>query len=109
MTTVALLLRGGELVGFDITGHTGLARSGQDILCAAISSAAYLTANTIIEIISAEAKTAVADGKMSLLVSARDEEKCRSILKGFELHIKQLCEQYPNGVRIININTREGA
>ena len=109
MTTVTLLLRGGEPVGFDITGHTGLAQAGQDILCAAISSAAYLTANTITDVIGAEAEAAAADGKMKVLVSVRDEEKCRDILKGFELHIRQLSQQYPKGVRIIKLNTREGA
>jgi len=109
VTAVTLLLRGGEPVGFDITGHTGLAQAGQDILCAAISSAAYLAANTILEVIGAEAETAVADGEMKILVSARDEEKCRDILKGFELHITQLCKQYPRGIRIIKRNIREGA
>lgn len=109
MTAVTLLLRGGELVGFDIAGHTGFAQAGQDILCAAISSAAYLTANTITDVVGAKAETAVSDGRMKILVSARDEEKCRDILKGFELHIRQLCQQYPKGIRIIKLNTREGA
>jgi len=103
------MLRGGEIVGFDISGHTGLATAGRDILCAAISSAAYLTANTITDVIGVEAKTAVADGRMSLLVPVGEEEKCRAVLRGMELHMKQLREQYPKGIKLININTREGA
>lgn len=109
VTTVAFLLRGGRLAGFDISGHTGLANAGEDILCAAISSAAYLTANTITDVLGVKAKTAVSDGKMSVLVPVGEETQCRALLKGLELHMKQLCEQYPKRIRIINLTTREGA
>ncbi len=103
------MLRKGEIVGFDISGHTGLASAGRDILCAAISSAAYLTANTITDVLGVDAKVAVTDGGMSLLVPVGEEETTRAVLKGLELHLRQLREQYPKGIRIININTREGA
>ena len=109
MTTVSFLLRGKEIAGFDISGHTGLASAGQDILCAAISSAAYLTANTITEIIGVQADIEVADGGMKLLIPAGEEEKCRVTLRGLEIHLRQLSEQYPKGLRIKNTNTREGA
>ncbi len=109
VTTVAFLLRGGQPAGFDISGHTGLAQAGEDILCAAISSAAYLTANTITDVIGVKAKTAVSDGRMNLLVPEGEESKCRDLLRGLELHMKQLREQYPKRIRIINLTTREGA
>ena len=109
MTTVTFLLRGGQLAGFDISGHTGLASAGNDILCAAISSAAYLAANTITDVIGVRAETAVADGKLSLLVPSGEEFKCRDMLKGLELHLRQLRQQYPKRIRIINLTTREGA
>ncbi len=103
------MLRGGRIVGFDVSGHTGLASAGQDILCAAISSAAYLTANTITEVLEVRADVSVADGSMKLLVPAGEEDKCRVTLEGLRIHLEQLSEQYPKGLRIININTREGA
>ena len=40
----------GALLGFSVLGHSGLAQEGEDILCAAVSSAAYMTANTVLEI-----------------------------------------------------------
>ena len=109
MTTVTFLLRNGQLAGFDISGHTGLASAGNDILCAAISSAAYLTANTVTEVMCVKAEAEVSDGRMKLLVPAGEESKCRDMLKGLELHMKQLREQYPKRIRIINLTTREGA
>ena len=32
----------GALLGFSVLGHSGLAQEGEDILCAAVSSAAYM-------------------------------------------------------------------
>ena len=49
-----------------INGHSGSAASGEDIVCAAVSSAAYLTANTITEILHADASVFVDDGEMAL-------------------------------------------
>ena len=40
----------GNLVGFVMEGHAGYADPGEDIVCAAVSSVAYMTANTITEI-----------------------------------------------------------
>ena len=56
----------GGLNGFQIKGHSGSAASGEDIVCAAVSSAAYLTANTITEILHADASVFVDDGEMAL-------------------------------------------
>ncbi len=94
------MLRSGQIVGFDISGHTGLASAGQDILCAAVSSAAYLTANTITEVLGVQAEIEVADGRMSLLVPVGQEEKTRAVLAGLELHLRELAEQYPKRIRI---------
>ena len=58
----------GELKGFSLKGHAG-GIEGTDIVCAAVSSAAYMTANTLIEICDLPADIDVADGKMSLLLT----------------------------------------
>jgi uncharacterized protein len=38
MITVEVLRRQGQVTGFHVTGHAGLAPRGQDILCAAVSA-----------------------------------------------------------------------
>ena len=40
----------GALQGFFMEGHAECGEPGQDIVCAAVSSAAYLVANTLTEI-----------------------------------------------------------
>ncbi len=91
----------GVPVGFNFKGHSGYAANGSDIVCSAVSSAAYMTANTILEIIKAEADVEVKDdGEMTLKVAPDSTNKVKDILLGLELHIKQLAEQYPKNVTI---------
>ncbi|MEE0060505.1 MAG: ribosomal-processing cysteine protease Prp [Acutalibacteraceae bacterium] len=105
MTRINLLtLANGELVGFRITGHSGFAESGSDIVCAAISSAAYLVANTITEVIrvSAEIDVNEDNGDMLLRVFQKDATACRDILQGFKLHMLALEEQYSDYMIVNN-------
>ena len=47
MTKVVFLKSDGVFWGFEVQGHTGLADSGEDILCSAISAMTMLVINTI--------------------------------------------------------------
>ena len=86
----------GALLGFSVLGHSGLAQEGEDILCAAVSSAAYMTANTVLEILHITPISLRAeDGEMLFRVSDTDARTCRSLFEGFKLHLLGLEEQYP--------------
>ena len=89
------------ILGFTLSGHAGAGAHGQDIVCAAVSSAAYMTANTITEIIGAAAEISVDDGYMHLQVT-ENAERCGDILSGFRLHIQAHTEEYPNAVQLMN-------
>ena len=88
------------LTGFEISGHSGAGIRGNDIVCAAVSSAAYMAANTIIDIIGIEAEADVSEGRMKISVSSEDAKKAKDTLLGLELHLNGLAEQYPNNVTI---------
>ncbi|MBE6836321.1 MAG: ribosomal-processing cysteine protease Prp [Ruminococcaceae bacterium] len=90
----------GVLTGFTVSGHSGYAEEGSDIVCAAVSSMAYLTANTVTEVIKASPEIKVEDGFISLKVKNGEEEKCLVPLKGFYLQMKELVKQYPEYIRI---------
>ena len=47
MTTVRLIKNGGNIVGFDVSGHSGYADEGSDIVCAAVSSVVEFTESLI--------------------------------------------------------------
>lgn len=92
---------GGLLTGFHITGHSGMAQYGEDVLCAFVSSAAYMAANTITEIVCADARANVDDGDMCLDVSEKDIPQCQVILKGLRLHLQETEKQYPDNLKVI--------
>ena len=91
----------GSLLGFSVRGHAGLAESGQDILCAAVSSAAYMAANTMLEILHIAPTALIAEeGEMLVRIHPRDEKAARDILLGFKLHLEGLSEQYPEALTV---------
>ncbi len=92
----------GTIQGFHVTGHAGMDESGKDVLCAFVSSAAYMTANTITEVIAARAEARAEDGEMYVRVSEEDAVKCSDVLKGFRLHLRQTEEQYPECLKVID-------
>ena len=85
----------GAQTGFNIKGHAGYAQSGNDIVCAAVSSSAYLVANTIIEIMGVKADASVDEnGEMTVLIPEEGAIKTKEILLGFKLHVEELQKQY---------------
>ena len=93
------LHRENALCGFALEGHCG-GVAGSDIVCAAVSSAAYMAANTISDILHVPVEAEVEDGFMS--VRLPEPEKAQDILRGLRLHLQALSGQYPD-----DINFRE--
>ena len=101
MTKVTFRLREGRISGFSLEGHSNFAESGNDIVCAALSSAAYLVINTITDIMKIPSSADAKDGYIGIIIESGYEEQCRDILKGFELHINSLKKQYPKNIKVI--------
>jgi len=83
------------VVGFAISGHDTADDSGVSVLCAAVSSAAYLTANAVTEI--GRVKPLVLetdDGWMSLRLSRGDAKDCALLLEGLRLHLEALAADH---------------
>ncbi len=89
-----------RLLGFHIKGHSGYDESGKDIICAFVSSAAYLSANTITDVIGIRAEVFDQDGEMFLRVDKKDADPCQTILKGLRLHLLGTEEQYPQYLKV---------
>lgn len=94
MIKVTFNKSGNLITGFVIKGHSGFSESGSDIVCAAVSSCAYMTVNTITDVEHLDAHVTETDGLMKLSLSEKDAEKAKTILDGFYLHLKALSEQY---------------
>ncbi|MBQ8027591.1 MAG: ribosomal-processing cysteine protease Prp [Clostridia bacterium] len=100
MIRVKFLFGNKQLHGFEIRGHANFAEIGKDVVCASVSSAAYMAANTITDVICANADAVDGDGAMRLTLNQPDEQ-AQVVLRGLELHLTELSKQYPENIKII--------
>ncbi len=103
MTSVKFLA-GEKLCGFEISGHSTVNCDDEvgKTVCAAVSSAAYMTANTITEIIGDKADANVSDGKMRFTVK-KPSDAAVIVLEGLKLHLTELSMQYSNNIKILEV------
>ena len=98
--------KGNRITGFDLDGHCG-GVAGRDIVCAAVSSAAYLTANTLTDVCGLSADVTEADGKLCLRLADSDTTRGDDVMNGFYLHLCGLHDQYPKQIEITDSNDTE--
>ena len=101
MTKATFYFDGNVPYGFLISGHSGFAESGEDIVCSSVSSVAYMVANTITEILKVNAEIEVNDGMMKLIVNKEQRHITKDILLGLKLHLEGLEEQYPEFIETL--------
>ncbi|MDD2363082.1 MAG: ribosomal-processing cysteine protease Prp [Oscillospiraceae bacterium] len=101
MTRSKFYIKQGILTGFELTGHSGAGHSGNDIVCAAVSSAAFMTVNTITEIMGVPAEIIEREGYLKVKLSIGGAKRCQALLEGFHLHLTELQKQYPHNIKVI--------
>jgi len=99
MIKVNFFAENGLIKGFEISGHSGAGEVGNDIICASVSSAAYLVANTITDILELNCDIKVNDGYLKLII-IDDLSDAQQILKGLRLHLESLADDYPNNILV---------
>ena len=109
MTTVAFHLEGSRIVGFEVKGHSGYAQEGEDIVCAAITSAVRLTECAINDVLGLEASVKVRekDASITLKLPAKlgqtNESTCQALLTALMVHFVQLAEEYPDYISVLEV------
>lgn len=84
--------------GFKMSGHSDFAEEGSDIVCAAVSSAAFLTANNITDFFNIKADVTLSDGYMKL--TAEKADNLDRIIEGFYQHMLGLEGQYEQYINV---------
>jgi len=84
-----------------ISGHAGYADSGQDIVCAAVTSAVQLTANAITEVVKAPADVRVLENLISIQLPAGFSLEESRFLQALHLQLSLLAEDYPGTIQVI--------
>ena len=107
MTTVTFQTEGSRIVGFEVKGHSGYAPEGEDIVCAAITSAVRLVEATVNDVMGlcAAVKVREADASISLRLPGglanTAESTCQNLLTGLMVYLAQLHDEYPDNIEVM--------
>ena len=97
----------GRITGFTVSGHSGYAESGADIVCAAISAVVTMAEATINDVCGAKAKVRVKeeDAKISLTLptSCEEEESVQAVLAGMLLTLCSMRDDYPDHIEVLEV------
>ena len=107
MTTVTFLTEDARIIGYDVQGHSGWGESGEDIVCAAITSAVRLVEATVNDVMGlcAAVKVREADASISLRLPGglanTAESTCQNLLTGLMVYLAQLHDEYPDNIEVM--------
>ena len=89
MTRCEFFTEDERITGFSVSGHSGYAEAGSDIVCAAISAVVSMAEATINDVCGAKAKVRVKeeDARITLTLPAScdEEESIQAVLAGMLL------------------------
>ena len=107
MTKCEFFTEEDRITGFSISGHSGYAEAGKDIVCAAISAIVTLAEATINDVCGAKAKVRVkeADARITLTLptSCDEEESVQAVLAGMMLTLIGLRDDYPDYIEVLEV------
>ena len=107
MTRCEFFTENERITGFSISGHSGYAEAGQDIVCAAISAVVGMVEATINDVCGAKAKVRVKeeDARITLTLptSCDEEESVQAVLSGMMLTLLSLREDYPDYIEVLEV------
>jgi len=107
MTRCEFFRENERITGFSVSGHSGYAEAGQDILCAAISAAVALTETTINDVCGGKAKVRVKeeDARVTLTLpaSCEEEDAIQAALTGLMLYLIALRDDYSDYIEVLEV------
>ena len=87
-----------KLTGFRFSGHSGYAEAGEDVACAAVSSAVQLTVN-LLDALGFAPDVKVGDNVIRCKVT-RPDSASDVILQQLKLHFEAVLEEFPETIHI---------
>lgn len=109
MTTASFHSEGSRLTGFEIQGHSGYAPAGEDIVCAAVTSAVRLIECALNDVLGLEAAVKVRekDASISLRLpgglTGTSQDVCQTLMAALLVHLVQLAEEYPDHLSVLEV------
>ena len=93
--------------GVELKGHAGYGEEGEDIVCAAVSTAVQFAECTITDVMGNRVKTKVNEEKAQITLTlpavCEDEEAVQAVLTGMMLTLCELRDQYPDYIEVMEV------
>ena len=107
MTRCEFFTENDRITGFSVSGHSGYAEAGADIVCAAISAVVSMAEATINDICGAKAKVRVKDEQarvtLMLPASCDEEDTVQAVLAGMMLTLISMRDDYPDYIEVLEV------
>ena len=107
MTRCEFFTEDDRITGFSVSGHSGYAEAGADIVCAAISAVVTMAEATINDVCGAKAKVRVKeeDARITLMLPAScdEEETVQAVLSGLLVTLLSFKEDYPDYIEVLEV------
>ena len=98
---------GDRITGFSVSGHSGYAEAGSDIVCAAISAVVSMAEATINDVCGANAKVRVKeeDARVTLTLptSCDEEDAIQAVLAGMMLTLCSMRDDYSDYIEVLEV------
>lgn len=91
----------GRIKAFECKGHSGYSEGGSDIVCAAVSSAVTLAANTLTDFLCIPCSVKADDAGLVRVIIKSDDDAAQAVAKSLEEHIRQIAGDYPRNIKVI--------
>ena len=107
MTTATFHTEGRRITGFTVQGHSGYAAEGEDLVCAAVTSAVRLVEATVNDVMGlcAAVKVREQDTAISFRLpgglAPTAESTCQNLLTGLMVYLAQLHDEYPENIEVM--------
>jgi hypothetical protein len=104
MTTIRFYRSQDRFSGFSCQGHSGYADAGEDIVCAAITSAIRLAECTINDVLNAKAQVQVKEktAEISLQLPAGNPGG-DAVIEGLFLYLTELSKENPHHLSVLEV------
>ena len=109
MTTVTFYSEGSRVTGFEVRGHSGYAPEGEDIVCAAVTSAVRLVECAVNDVLGLEASVKVKEQDASISLKLpnglgqTNESTCQTLLVALMVHFVQMAEEYRENITVLEV------
>ena len=107
MTKCEFFTEDERITGFTVSGHSGYAEAGSDIVCAAVSTAVTMAEAIVNDICGAKAKVRVKeeDARITLTLPAScdEEETVQAALAGLMVVLCNLRDEYPDYIEVLEV------